>query len=104
VVYIWLMGGLSHRGVMMISVLLHAANVAGSFVLARSTLTAVGCGGRGRAAAEFPAIPDACTLLSAAVIGLHPARVEVVAWASCQPYLVMTLLAIGCALAHDRAR
>eukprot|EP00940_MAST-03C_sp_MAST-3C-sp2_P002889 g2889.t1 len=47
-----------------------------------------------------------CSIFAAALVAVHPLRTEVVAWASCQPYLIagtFTLLSVCAHLVRDRA-
>ena len=82
--------GLSPRGYHLTSVLLHCLAAVALFSLTRAMV--------GRACPDLLATcPTRVALGSALTVALfvvHPLRVEVVAWASCQPYLPCTALAV----------
>ena len=86
--------GLDPRGYHLVSILLHAANTVLLFLLAVLLL-------RRYSRDYYSQSPLICLTGAALATGLyavHPLRVEPVAWASCQPYLVCVffyLLAIG---------
>jgi tetratricopeptide (TPR) repeat protein len=90
---------LDPRGYHLVSVLLHAANMALLFALAVVLL-------RRLWPEHYAVSPWTCLLGSALVVALyavHPLRVEAVAWASCQPYLVCTFFCLLTVLAYLRA-
>ena len=97
----YLLGGLNPRGYHLASIGMHAAVAVALFVLIVAILRRCG----------WPAIQDApreihlqlAAALAAALFAVHPLRVEVVAWASCQPYLPCALFSILTILAHLRA-
>ncbi len=82
--------GLNPRGYHLTSLLLHALTALALFSLTRALV--------GRARPDLLATtPTRLVLGSALAVALfmvHPLRVEVVAWASCQPYLPCTMLAV----------
>ncbi len=75
--------GLEPGAYHLVSILLHAVNTALLFILAvrvvRLRLPEL--------ARQRPGALSVSAALGAALFALHPLRVEVVAWASCQPYL-----------------
>jgi len=81
--------GMSPRGYHAASIALHAANVAVLYGLTLQILRrcSPGLPGEGGGAAR------ALTALAVTAYAVHPLRAEVVAWASCQPYLPCSLLA-----------
>jgi hypothetical protein len=91
--------GLDPRGYHLFSLFLHAANAGALFVLVMAVLARAFPGG-GERAKRWMAT---CAGLVAALYAAHPLRAEVVAWASCQPYLSCTLLSMVCVLAYLRA-
>jgi hypothetical protein len=73
-----------------VNAVLHAVNTAGALLLTLSYPPGSGSG-------DGPAWL-VCVLLSALAFGVHPLRVEVLCWASCQPYLLAgfwSLVALG---------
>ena len=82
--------GLNPRGYHLTSLLLHALTAVALFSLTRALV--------GRARPDLlTTTPTRVVLgsaLAVALIMVHPLRVEVVAWASCQPYLPCTALAV----------
>jgi hypothetical protein len=50
-----------------------------------------------------PGVVRACAALTTALFATHPLRVEVVAWVSCQPYLVCALFALVAVIAYVQA-
>ncbi len=90
---------LDPRGYHLISLLLHTANAVVLYVLTATLL--VRCW-----AADSRPSPWACSLgagLATALYAVHPLRVEAVAWASCQPYLLCALFSMLAVLAYLRA-
>jgi len=90
---------LDPRGYHLTSVILHATNAVVLYVLAATLLV------RSRPDLLLTS-PWACTLgagLATALFVVHPLRVEAVAWASCQPYLLCALFAMLAVLAYLRA-
>jgi tetratricopeptide (TPR) repeat protein len=91
--------GLDPRGYHLTSLFLHAANAVVLYVLTLTVLV------RCRADARLRN-PWACALgagLASALFAVHPLRVEAVAWASCQPYLLCALFSMLAVLAYLRA-
>jgi protein O-mannosyl-transferase len=91
--------GLDPRGYHLVSLLMFAATSGALLMLVRTLVTRCS-----------PAPSDVSrqewTIASAAAVGLfavHPLRVEVIAWASSQPYLPCALLGILSVLAYIRA-
>jgi tetratricopeptide (TPR) repeat protein len=91
--------GLDARGYHCVSVLLHAVN---AIVLYRLIVALVN---RGYPDQVRPGHRDVCTAAALATLlfVVHPLRVEVVGWASCQPYLPSILCAMLALLAYLRA-
>jgi tetratricopeptide (TPR) repeat protein len=89
--------GLDPVGYHLVSVVLHAANAALFFLVAVELL-----------AAARPDLPDVDrtfgAALAAVLFAIHPLRVEVVAWVSCQSYLPSVLFGLLSLLAYLRAR
>ena len=95
-------GGMNPAVYRWASLLLHAANVAVFFFLVVALLRA------GPPAAErvSSTVIYLCAAAAAALFGVHPLRVEVVAWTSCQPYLPASLfymLAVWAYLRYARS-
>jgi len=82
-----------------VSLALHAIN---TIVLYRLTLALLGRRA-GTAALDEPRAQIAAAA-AAALFAVHPLRVEVVAWISCQPYLASFLFAMLATLAYLRGR
>ena len=88
--------GLEPWGYHLVSLLCHAVN-AGVFFLVTAELLA-------RARPDLPAGDrKAGAALAAALFAVHPLRAEVVAWASCQPYLPCAMFWLLAILAYLRA-
>ena len=80
---------------------LHAINTLLVAYLAERVLRALDSSGGGTGTAVAAGSRRAaCCALSAFVWSIHPLRVEVVAWASGQPYLWATMFALLCGLVH----
>jgi tetratricopeptide (TPR) repeat protein len=95
----YLAWGLAPAGYHLASLILHAANAVLLYALIRTLVSRAmpdGGGSRSR-----PAI-SVMSGLAAAVFAVHPLRVEVVAWASCQPYLPCAGFALLSVLAYVR--
>ncbi len=92
--------GLDPRGYHVVSLIGHVVNAAALWVLTRALLERVS------RVEGVPAAPDRLARASALAVALyavHPLRAEVVAWASCQPYLPSGFLALAAALAYLHA-
>jgi hypothetical protein len=87
--------GVNPRGYHFASVLLQAVNALALYAL---TLSVLGRSSPGDL--RTMRIPAA---LAAALFAVHPQRVEVVAWASCQPYLPCALFSVLSVLTYLRA-
>jgi protein O-mannosyl-transferase len=95
----YVLGGMDSRVYHFASVLLHALNAITLYYLSLALLRRA-----------WPESIDAerraariGSALAAAVFAVHPLRVEVVAWASCQPYLPCALFCMLTVLAYLRA-
>ncbi len=91
--------GLDPRGYHLVSLLWHVANAVVLYGLTVTLLV------RGRADGCLGS-PWTCSLaagLATALFMVHPLRVEVVAWASCQPYLPCALFAMLAVFAYLKA-
>lgn len=91
--------GFNPRGYHLTSIVLHAANAVVLYILTMTLL--VRC-----RPASCRKSPWTCALaagLATAMFAVHPLRVEVVAWASCQPYLPCALFSMLAVLAYLRA-
>jgi hypothetical protein len=88
--------GLEPWGYHLVSLLWHAVNAILFFLLTQELLD--------RARPDLAA-PDRTfgAALAAALFAIHPLRVEVVAWASCQPYLPCVFFCLLCLLMYLRA-
>jgi Flp pilus assembly protein TadD len=88
--------GLEPGGYHLVSILWHAANAGAFFLVTRALL------GHAR-----PDLADRDrtfgSALAVALFAVHPLRVEVVAWASCQPYLPCAFLCLVCLLVYLRS-
>jgi hypothetical protein len=91
----YLTSGLDPRGYHLTSLFLHAVNAVVLFGLTAVLLGRCGAGDRGTRLAMAG--------LATALFAAHPLRAEVVAWASCQPYLPCALFAMLSVLAYLRA-
>jgi Tfp pilus assembly protein PilF len=85
-----------------VSVVLHIINTLGAFLLALSTmdlfLTPPIKGDK-----KVPKVAVECCGMAALLMGIHPLRVQAVAWLSCQPYLLasgLCNLALFCHITH----
>jgi Tfp pilus assembly protein PilF len=88
--------GLLPWGYHLVSLLLHTVNVLVFFVLTRELLE--------HARPDLAAVDRTLgAALGAALFGVHPLRVEVVAWASSQPYLPCAFFALLSVLLYLRA-
>jgi Tfp pilus assembly protein PilF len=88
--------GLEPWGYHLVSVLWHGANAALFFLLTCALLD--------RARPEVAAMDRTLGVaLAAALFAVHPLRVEVVAWASCQPYLPCVFFSLLCLLVYLHA-
>jgi tetratricopeptide (TPR) repeat protein len=95
----YVLWGLDPRGYHLTSLALHVLVVVALFAL---TVTLIGrCRGarRGTEAATI----RAASCLAVGLFAVHPMRTEVVAWVSCQPYLVCAFLAVLAVLFYLRA-
>jgi protein O-mannosyl-transferase len=93
------MFGLAPRGYHLASLLMHAAVAVALYVL---TATILARSLRPASESESAAILVGSSL-AAILFAVHPLRVEVVAWASCQPYLPCALFSHLAILAYLRA-
>jgi tetratricopeptide (TPR) repeat protein len=93
--------GLDPRGYHLSSLILYVLDTIVLFVLTSSVL--LRCRPPGERDATGLAVIAAGAALSVALFAVHPLRVEVVAWASCQPYLVCTLFSMLAVLAYFQA-
>ena len=93
--------GMKPSGYHLTSLILHAMNMV---VFYRLTLALLERGNRGHEH-ESPSRRDqsVAAALAVALFAVHPLRVEVVAWVSCQPYLPCAFFAMLCVLAYLRA-
>jgi tetratricopeptide (TPR) repeat protein len=95
----WFLGGMDPRAYHFASLLLHTLNAIVLYYLSLALLRRAWpeSTGADRQAARVG------SALAAAAFALHPLRVEVVAWASCQPYLPCALFCMLTVLAYLRA-
>ena len=91
--------GLKPWGYHLTSLILHALNTVVLFLLTVSLLTRC----RSRPGPEDPGRMALAAGLASALFAVHPLRTEVVAWASCQPYLPCALFSMLAVLAYLRA-
>ncbi len=94
-----LLWGLRPWGYHLTSLILHALNTVVLLVLTLSLLSR--CRPRRERAEPGSSLLDAG--LAVALFAVHPLRTEVVAWASCQPYLPCALFSMLTVLAYLRA-
>jgi tetratricopeptide (TPR) repeat protein len=91
--------GLHPRGYHLTSVALHVLVVVALYALA---VTLIGrC--RGEQRDTNPVMIRAASCLAVGLFAVHPMRTEVVAWVSCQPYLVCAFFTVLAVLAYLRA-
>jgi hypothetical protein len=89
-------GGPSIQVALVANVVIHTCNMLLSYALSKSLLAAFDLEDREQFA-------ERAILLSTLLVGLHPLRAEVVAWASCQPYLLacfFSMLCLLCSIKH----
>ncbi len=91
--------GMDATGYHLVSLIFHALNAGLLFVLVRALVRRC----RPGLAAGSPGAVEAGAFLATALFAVHPLRVEVVAWNSCQQYLPAASFAILAALAYLRA-
>jgi protein O-mannosyl-transferase len=91
--------GLDPRGYHLTSLVLYAVDTVVLFMLTGSLLARCGPGPVG----EDPRAGVLADGLAVALFAVHPLRTEVVAWASCQPYLPCALFFMLAILAYLRA-
>ena len=91
--------GLNAQGYHAVSLLLHGINVALFYTLVRRIW--LDLYGRNFTSEDMRAI-DVASALVALFFGIHPLRVEVVAWVSCQPYLLSSLFVLASMLFYWR--
>jgi tetratricopeptide (TPR) repeat protein len=89
--------GLDSRGYHLVNLVLHVINTLVLYKVIVALLE--------RVCSQFPAEDRlrSASALAAALLMAHPLRVEVVAWASCQPYLPCALFSMLAVLAYVRA-
>ena len=97
----YLFSGLNPRGYHLTSIGLHAAVAVVLFSFIVSILRR--CGWPSNYSAPREIHLQLAAALAAVLFAVHPLRVEVVAWASCQPYLPCALFSIFTILAYLRA-
>jgi tetratricopeptide (TPR) repeat protein len=98
----FVLAGLNPRGYHLASIGLHAAVAVALFALLVAILRRCGWPANQIAGREIHV--QLAAGLAAALFAVHPLRVEVVAWASCQPYLPCSLFSILTILAYLRSR
>jgi hypothetical protein len=91
--------GLDPRGYHLVSLVMHLINTIVLFHLTYCLLTRCSAASIREGRTEIVV----ASAIASAVFALHPLRVEVVAWASCQPYLLCALLTMLSVLAYLRA-
>ena len=96
----YVLAGLNPRGYHLVSIGLHAAVAVALFALIVAILRR--CGWPANQAPGREIHLQLAAALAAALFAVHPLRVEVVAWASCQPYLPCALFSILTILAYLR--
>jgi hypothetical protein len=86
-------------GYHLVSLMLHAVNAALLYLLSLTLIR------RSEPAlcSEHPWASNACAALAAVLFAVHPLRAEVVAWASCQPYLPCATFCLLSVLAYLQA-
>jgi protein O-mannosyl-transferase len=95
----YILFGLNPRGYHLTSLVLHSVVAVAFYALiARVLFRLLSPTTRGQHAAVMGG-----SALAAAIFSLHPLRVEVVAWASCQPYLPCALFSVLAVLAYLHA-
>jgi protein O-mannosyl-transferase len=96
----YLLAGLNPRGYHLFSIGLHGAVAVALFALLVAILRR--CGWAANQGARREIHLQLAAGLAAILFAVHPLRVEVVAWASCQPYLPCALFSIFTILAYLR--
>ena len=97
----FVLGGMNPWGYHLLNVLLHAANAALFYVVARRLLAAA-AGGGSQARRDDPAI-SAAAAVAALVFGIHPLRVEPVAWVTGRADLLCATFVLLATWAYLRA-
>ena len=96
----YVLGGMHPWGYHLLNVLLHAVNAALFYLVARRLLAAaVGAGREGQGHVDL----EASAALAALVFGVHPLRVEPVAWVTGRADLLSTTFVLLSTLAYLRA-
>lgn len=95
----YLLFGMEPGGYHLVSLILHAVDSALLFFLIRALVSRA----RPDLRAESPGCLDLGALLATALFAVHPLRVEVVAWNSCQQYLPAAFFSMLAVLAYLRA-
>jgi protein O-mannosyl-transferase len=98
----YVLAGLNPRGYHLVSIGRHAAVAVALFALILAILRR--CGWPGNPGTRREIHLQVAAALAAALFAVHPLRVEVVAWASCQPYLPCALFSILTILAYLKSR
>ncbi len=91
--------GLDPRAYHVVSIAFHAAVAIALFFLLNALLNRL----TGDDSPERPSTRQAASALAALLFAVHPLRTEVVAWASCQPYLPATFCSILAVIAYLNA-
>ena len=97
----YVLGGMDPRGYHLVNVLLHTANAVIFYFVARRLLAAAGSGGR--QLGEHERSLDAAAAVSALVFGIHPLRVEPVAWITGRADLLCAFFVLLATWIHLRA-
>jgi hypothetical protein len=94
-------GGMAPWGYHLVNVLLHTANAVVFYFVARRLLAAAG--NRGRQLGEHERSLDGAAAVSALVFGIHPLRVEPVAWITARADLLCAFFVLLATWIHLRA-
>ncbi len=95
----YVLSGTNPWGYHLASILMQCANSVMVFVLIRTLMRLC----EPERTRGNQVLVDACAALMAGLYALHPLRVEVVAWVSCQPYLPCSLFYLSAVLAYLQA-
>jgi protein O-mannosyl-transferase len=97
----YVLGGMNPWGYHLLNVLLHGVNTALFYVVARRLLRAAHGAGQGNAGGDFEI--SAAAALAAVLFGIHPLRVEPVAWISSRGDLLSATFVLLSTWAYLRA-